>query len=120
MHLVWFLFHWDTFVCLIMRSPTSAQPHEIRIKIEIKQKAAIYGWGESSCDTGTVGRAQGSSRPAWKTLTIANFVFTHLSPFLFCFLQGTNEILRMYIALTGMQHAGKILTDKIKYVLTYC
>lgn len=36
------------------------------------------------------------------------------------FLQGTNEILRMYIALTGMQHAGKILTDKIKYVLIYC
>uniref|UniRef100_A0A803WEK3 Acyl-CoA dehydrogenase family member 9 n=1 Tax=Ficedula albicollis TaxID=59894 RepID=A0A803WEK3_FICAL len=29
--------------------------------------------------------------------------------------EGTNEILRMYIALTGMQHAGKILTDKIKY-----
>ncbi|NXN98298.1 ACAD9 dehydrogenase, partial [Rhinopomastus cyanomelas] len=27
---------------------------------------------------------------------------------------GTNEILRMYIALTGMQYAGKILTDKIK------
>ena len=26
--------------------------------------------------------------------------------------EGTNEILRMYIALTGMQHAGKILTDK--------
>uniref|UniRef100_A0A663MM96 Complex I assembly factor ACAD9, mitochondrial n=1 Tax=Athene cunicularia TaxID=194338 RepID=A0A663MM96_ATHCN len=30
--------------------------------------------------------------------------------------EGTNEILRMYIALTGMQHAGKILTDKIKYL----
>uniref|UniRef100_A0A8C3UHH7 Complex I assembly factor ACAD9, mitochondrial n=1 Tax=Catharus ustulatus TaxID=91951 RepID=A0A8C3UHH7_CATUS len=29
--------------------------------------------------------------------------------------EGTNEILRMYIALTGMQHAGKILTEKIKY-----
>ncbi|NWY33496.1 ACAD9 dehydrogenase, partial [Pheucticus melanocephalus] len=29
---------------------------------------------------------------------------------------GTNEILRMYIALTGMQHAGKILTDKIKAI----
>uniref|UniRef100_A0A8C0AM81 Complex I assembly factor ACAD9, mitochondrial n=1 Tax=Buteo japonicus TaxID=224669 RepID=A0A8C0AM81_9AVES len=29
--------------------------------------------------------------------------------------EGTNEILRMYIALTGMQYAGKILTDKIKY-----
>ncbi|NP_001086893.1 acyl-CoA dehydrogenase family member 9 S homeolog [Xenopus laevis] len=28
--------------------------------------------------------------------------------------EGTNEILRMYIALTGMQHAGKILTGKIK------
>lgn len=28
--------------------------------------------------------------------------------------QGTNEILRMYIALTGMQYAGKILTGKIK------
>ncbi|XP_073430375.1 complex I assembly factor ACAD9, mitochondrial isoform X1 [Dendrobates tinctorius] len=28
--------------------------------------------------------------------------------------EGTNEILRMYIALTGMQYAGKILTDKIK------
>lgn len=36
------------------------------------------------------------------------------------FLQGTNEILRLYIALTGMQHAGKILTEKIKYVLIYC
>uniref|UniRef100_A0A8C1ZW38 Complex I assembly factor ACAD9, mitochondrial n=1 Tax=Cyprinus carpio TaxID=7962 RepID=A0A8C1ZW38_CYPCA len=29
--------------------------------------------------------------------------------------EGTNEILRMYIALTGMQYAGKILTGKIKY-----
>ncbi|XP_078517563.1 complex I assembly factor ACAD9, mitochondrial [Lissotriton helveticus] len=28
--------------------------------------------------------------------------------------EGTNEILRMYIALTGIQHAGKILTGKIK------
>uniref|UniRef100_A0A8C9UEI5 Acyl-CoA dehydrogenase family member 9 n=1 Tax=Serinus canaria TaxID=9135 RepID=A0A8C9UEI5_SERCA len=32
--------------------------------------------------------------------------------------EGTNEILRLYIALTGIQHAGKILTDKIKYFLT--
>uniref|UniRef100_A0A4W4DY26 Complex I assembly factor ACAD9, mitochondrial n=1 Tax=Electrophorus electricus TaxID=8005 RepID=A0A4W4DY26_ELEEL len=31
--------------------------------------------------------------------------------------EGTNEILRMYIALTGMQYAGKILTGKIKYVI---
>ncbi|XP_032851702.2 complex I assembly factor ACAD9, mitochondrial isoform X3 [Tyto alba] len=30
--------------------------------------------------------------------------------------EGTNEILRMFIALTGMQHAGKILTDKIKEI----
>uniref|UniRef100_A0A8C8SJL1 Complex I assembly factor ACAD9, mitochondrial n=1 Tax=Pelusios castaneus TaxID=367368 RepID=A0A8C8SJL1_9SAUR len=29
--------------------------------------------------------------------------------------EGTNEILRMYVALTGMQYAGKILTEKIKY-----
>ncbi|NXV51410.1 ACAD9 dehydrogenase, partial [Uria aalge] len=29
---------------------------------------------------------------------------------------GTNEILRLYIALTGMQYAGKILTDKIKEI----
>ncbi|XP_060925566.1 complex I assembly factor ACAD9, mitochondrial [Limanda limanda] len=28
--------------------------------------------------------------------------------------EGTNEILRMYIALTGMQYAGKIMTGKIK------
>ncbi|XP_030585190.1 complex I assembly factor ACAD9, mitochondrial isoform X1 [Archocentrus centrarchus] len=28
--------------------------------------------------------------------------------------EGTNEILRMYIALTGMQYAGKILTGRIK------
>ncbi|XP_054831337.1 complex I assembly factor ACAD9, mitochondrial isoform X1 [Eublepharis macularius] len=28
--------------------------------------------------------------------------------------EGTNEVLRMYIALTGIQHAGKILTGKIK------
>nr|XP_055040231.1 complex I assembly factor ACAD9, mitochondrial [Misgurnus anguillicaudatus] len=28
--------------------------------------------------------------------------------------EGTNEILRMYVALTGMQYAGKILTAKIK------
>uniref|UniRef100_A0A8C8SM10 Complex I assembly factor ACAD9, mitochondrial n=1 Tax=Pelusios castaneus TaxID=367368 RepID=A0A8C8SM10_9SAUR len=28
--------------------------------------------------------------------------------------EGTNEILRMYVALTGMQYAGKILTEKIK------
>ncbi|MED6282318.1 Complex I assembly factor acad9, mitochondrial, partial [Characodon lateralis] len=27
---------------------------------------------------------------------------------------GTNEILRMYVALTGMQYAGKVLTGKIK------
>uniref|UniRef100_A0A8C6LVB2 Complex I assembly factor ACAD9, mitochondrial n=1 Tax=Nothobranchius furzeri TaxID=105023 RepID=A0A8C6LVB2_NOTFU len=30
--------------------------------------------------------------------------------------EGTNEILRMYIALTGMQHAGNVLTRKVKYV----
>uniref|UniRef100_A0A8C5C521 Acyl-CoA dehydrogenase family, member 9 n=1 Tax=Gadus morhua TaxID=8049 RepID=A0A8C5C521_GADMO len=29
--------------------------------------------------------------------------------------EGTNEILRMYIALTGMQYAGKILTGKINF-----
>uniref|UniRef100_A0A3P8WMQ5 Acyl-CoA dehydrogenase family, member 9 n=1 Tax=Cynoglossus semilaevis TaxID=244447 RepID=A0A3P8WMQ5_CYNSE len=28
--------------------------------------------------------------------------------------EGTNEILRMYIALTGLQYAGKIITGKIK------
>ncbi|XP_070793086.1 complex I assembly factor ACAD9, mitochondrial isoform X1 [Pituophis catenifer annectens] len=28
--------------------------------------------------------------------------------------EGTNEVLRMYIALTGIQYAGKILTEKIK------
>ncbi|CAN9512179.1 unnamed protein product [Ophioblennius macclurei] len=28
--------------------------------------------------------------------------------------EGTNEILRMYVALTGMQYAGKILTAKVK------
>ncbi|XP_008839995.1 acyl-CoA dehydrogenase family member 9, mitochondrial [Nannospalax galili] len=27
--------------------------------------------------------------------------------------EGTNEILRMYIALTGLQHAGRILTSRI-------
>ncbi|XP_074862336.1 complex I assembly factor ACAD9, mitochondrial [Carettochelys insculpta] len=32
--------------------------------------------------------------------------------------EGTNEILRMYIALTGMQYAGKILTEKIKEMKT--
>uniref|UniRef100_A0A671TDV5 Acyl-CoA dehydrogenase family, member 9 n=1 Tax=Sinocyclocheilus anshuiensis TaxID=1608454 RepID=A0A671TDV5_9TELE len=31
-------------------------------------------------------------------------------------VNGTNEILRMYIALTGMQYAGKILTGKIKEI----
>ncbi|XP_025901872.1 acyl-CoA dehydrogenase family member 9, mitochondrial [Nothoprocta perdicaria] len=30
--------------------------------------------------------------------------------------EGTNEILRLYIALTGMQYAGKILTEKIKEI----
>ncbi|XP_062977321.1 complex I assembly factor ACAD9, mitochondrial isoform X1 [Elgaria multicarinata webbii] len=30
--------------------------------------------------------------------------------------EGTNEILRMYVALTGMQYAGKILTGKIKEI----
>ncbi|XP_048347747.1 complex I assembly factor ACAD9, mitochondrial [Sphaerodactylus townsendi] len=30
--------------------------------------------------------------------------------------EGTNEVLRMYIALTGMQHAGKHLTEKIKEI----
>nr|XP_020654144.1 acyl-CoA dehydrogenase family member 9, mitochondrial isoform X1 [Pogona vitticeps] len=30
--------------------------------------------------------------------------------------EGTNEVLRMYIALTGMQYAGKILTDQIKEI----
>ncbi|NXX42778.1 ACAD9 dehydrogenase, partial [Tricholaema leucomelas] len=29
---------------------------------------------------------------------------------------GTNEILRLYIALTGMQHAGRALTDRIKEI----
>uniref|UniRef100_A0A2K5MX17 Complex I assembly factor ACAD9, mitochondrial n=1 Tax=Cercocebus atys TaxID=9531 RepID=A0A2K5MX17_CERAT len=28
--------------------------------------------------------------------------------------EGTNEILRMYIALTGLQHAGRILTARIR------
>lgn len=28
--------------------------------------------------------------------------------------EGTNEVLRMYIALTGMQYAGKVLTARIK------
>ena len=28
--------------------------------------------------------------------------------------QGTNEILRMYIALAGMQHAGKHLQEIVK------
>ncbi|XP_006007880.1 complex I assembly factor ACAD9, mitochondrial [Latimeria chalumnae] len=28
--------------------------------------------------------------------------------------EGTNEILRLFIALTGIQHAGKILTGKVK------
>ncbi|XP_004702569.1 complex I assembly factor ACAD9, mitochondrial [Echinops telfairi] len=28
--------------------------------------------------------------------------------------EGTNEILRLYIALTGLQHAGRILTARIK------
>ncbi|XP_043977302.1 complex I assembly factor ACAD9, mitochondrial [Gambusia affinis] len=28
--------------------------------------------------------------------------------------EGTNEILRMYVALTGMQYAGNVLTGKIK------
>ncbi|XP_072928259.1 complex I assembly factor ACAD9, mitochondrial isoform X2 [Hemitrygon akajei] len=28
--------------------------------------------------------------------------------------EGTNEILRMFVGLTGLQHAGKILTGKIK------
>uniref|UniRef100_A0A8C4E690 Acyl-CoA dehydrogenase family, member 9 n=1 Tax=Dicentrarchus labrax TaxID=13489 RepID=A0A8C4E690_DICLA len=30
--------------------------------------------------------------------------------------EGTNEILRMYIALTGMQYAGKVLTGKVNMV----
>ena len=30
-------------------------------------------------------------------------------------LQGTNEILRMYIALTGMQHAGKQYQEMLRY-----
>ncbi|XP_020631609.1 acyl-CoA dehydrogenase family member 9, mitochondrial-like [Orbicella faveolata] len=30
--------------------------------------------------------------------------------------EGTNEILRMYIALTGMQHAGKQLQEMVKYI----
>lgn len=100
-----------------MRGSTSATPHEIRIKTELKQRAAIYGWGESSCDTGTVGRVQ--------LTCLENTHYCKLqSPtcltFSSVFFQGTNEILRMYIALTGMQHAGKILTDKIKYVLINC
>ncbi|XP_059966826.1 complex I assembly factor ACAD9, mitochondrial [Mesoplodon densirostris] len=28
--------------------------------------------------------------------------------------EGTNEILRMYVALTGLQHAGRILTARVK------
>ncbi|XP_061583870.1 complex I assembly factor ACAD9, mitochondrial [Cololabis saira] len=30
--------------------------------------------------------------------------------------EGTNEILRMYVALTGMQYAGNVLTAKIKEI----
>lgn len=73
MHLMWFVFHWDTLVCLIMRGSTSAKPHEIRILTERRKKAAMYGWRESSHDTGTVGRAQGhNTHNTWKTLNIVN------------------------------------------------
>uniref|UniRef100_A0A8C4E5F5 Acyl-CoA dehydrogenase family, member 9 n=1 Tax=Dicentrarchus labrax TaxID=13489 RepID=A0A8C4E5F5_DICLA len=37
--------------------------------------------------------------------------------------EGTNEILRMYIALTGMQYAGKVLTGKLgndNCILLFC
>ncbi|XP_004368436.1 complex I assembly factor ACAD9, mitochondrial [Trichechus manatus latirostris] len=30
--------------------------------------------------------------------------------------EGTNEILRMYIALTGLQHAGRVLTSRINEI----
>ena len=33
---------------------------------------------------------------------------------IFFISQGTNEILRMYIALAGMQHAGKHLQEIVK------
>lgn len=36
--------------------------------------------------------------------------------FMLLLLQGTNEILRMYIALTGMQHAGKQFQEMFTYV----
>ena len=40
-------------------------------------------------------------------------------PFHFYYVwQGTNEILRMYIALAGMQHAGKHLQEVLKWVVT--
>ena len=32
-------------------------------------------------------------------------------------VQGTSEILRMFIALTGLQHAGRELKDTVKSVL---
>uniref|UniRef100_A0A8D3E5W8 Acyl-CoA dehydrogenase family, member 9 n=1 Tax=Scophthalmus maximus TaxID=52904 RepID=A0A8D3E5W8_SCOMX len=34
--------------------------------------------------------------------------------------EGTNEILRMYIALTGLQYAGKIITGRIKGSTLFC
>jgi hypothetical protein len=33
-----------------------------------------------------------------------------------CCWQGTNEILRLFVALQGMQHAGKQLKELVKYV----
>ena len=34
-------------------------------------------------------------------------------------LQGTNEILRLYVALTGIQYAGKELKELVKYVVIF-
>lgn len=37
---------------------------------------------------------------------------------LVCFTnQGTNEILRMYISLTGIGHAAEYLKDAVRYVI---
>ena len=41
-------------------------------------------------------------------------VFNYRSLLDFLIWQGTNEILRMYIALAGMQHAGKHLQEVVK------
>uniref|UniRef100_A0A8C0SLX0 Acyl-CoA dehydrogenase family member 9 n=1 Tax=Canis lupus familiaris TaxID=9615 RepID=A0A8C0SLX0_CANLF len=84
------------------------------------------GWAGLILEPGSPCQAVFSSEGAWQCVSEAlqvlggsgymrDYPYERLlrdSRILLIF-EGTNEILRMYIALTGLQHAGRILTTRI-------